>query len=324
MTNSDIFNAILTYPCPPPSSSLCQSGRLIDEEHWTKVAGIFPIERNHLEEDLHLDDTSHSCKVYVQDGRRQQPSLNKEGFTLVSTSPTRVDDFANHEEVERLYLPETTLVVEKAVQAATSVKPAAVVPFHWLVRDSRRSNYDSSKGPITFNGQSHAPVCRVHGDYTVENAPLRFIELQEKGLLPPEWDLATSHWGIMNVWRNVSDTPIRSMPLAVLDCTSISLDEIFQYWLVRQDGSQIGRNLAISYKDNHRWLYFPAMEKSEALVFFTFEHLRTSNSTKPRSVFHTAFETLDSSETMKGENETPPYRVSIETRCLVVFEPSLK
>jgi hypothetical protein len=236
----------------------------------------------------------------ILNGREQGPSLDKEGYTLSPNVPTTVQDFANVPEVEETYLPEVERTVRAAFTSNGGVHLEAVVPFHWLVRDARRDNYDSSKGPSTFRGTAHAPVARVHGDYTVENGPLRFAELQARGLLPAEWDPATAHWGIVNVWRSVGDVPVATKPLAVLDVTSVQAEDVFQYWLVAGGSSggdpRIGRNLAVSHNPGHRWMYFPQMTNQEALLFFTFEHLGAkpaSDKAVPRTVFHTAFDPQD-------------------------------
>jgi hypothetical protein len=69
-------------------------------------------------------------------------------------------------------------------------------------------------------------------------------------------------------------------------------------------------------------MYFPQMTNQEAVLFFTFEHLGAkpaSTDAVPRTVFHTAFDPQD--ETSVNADSLPP-RVSIETRCLVVFAAS--
>lgn len=298
----------LRYPCPAPPG--VQSGRQIDDEHWRKVAAIFPIEHH---PPVSLDDTSETFVVNLSNGRYAKPNFDKEGFLLLDGVPTAVADFADAAQVESTYFEEVQESVTRALASSTKTpKAAAIVPFHWLVRDSQRDNYDSTKGPSTFGGQSHAPVSRVHGDYTIENGPLRFRELQAKGLLPASWDVNTAHWGIINVWKNVSPTPITELPLAVLDVSTVDAPSVFQYWLCSNE--KIGRNLAISYDPNHRWMYFPKMKQDEALMFFTHEQGTTSPSSC-RKVFHTAFD--DPSVTKQPGNP----RVSIETRCLVVFDP---
>jgi hypothetical protein len=325
---------VLTYPVPTKVASV-QSGRLIDDEHWRKVADIFPLETNPIPGDqLQLDDQSEQFQVQVHNGRLLQPSLHRQGFTLVPNVPTAVQEFGNMEQVKQVYIDqEVVSIVKKAFaqsssssSSTTTTTPVTVIPFHWLVRDSRRSNHDSRQGPVTFGGHAHAPVARVHGDYTIENAPLRFDELQAKQLLPASWNKDQVHWGIVNVWRNIASEVITSKPLAVLDTTSLTnRQDIFQYWLVKNNKVHIGRNLAVSYDPNHCWNYFPQMTNTEALVFFTYETNHPDPTVQPRWVFHTAFDPL----MMGSEDDTTldttenNFRASIETRCLVVFDSQL-
>lgn len=308
-----MVSATLTYPSIPSEGSV--GGRCIDDEHWRKVEDIFPKEfcpdNVSLEE---LQDSSEQHTLKIQNGRLVAATMASEGFTLVSNVPSAVQDFADAAQVEQIYLSqEIPTIVKKALATSGNTStPAAVVPFHWLIRDSRRDNYDSSKGPVTFQGSSHAPVCRVHGDYTAENAPLRFLELQKRGAFPADWDPDIAHWGIVNIWKNVHDSePIGKKPLALLDVQSVARSDVFQYWLV--NGKRIGRNLAVGYNANHRWTYYPSLTRSEALAFFTWEQ----NSDSQRKVFHTAFD----DESIPSEGK---HRVSIETRCLVVFDPKRK
>jgi len=185
-----------------------------------------------------------------------------------------------------------------------------VVPFHWLVRDSRRDNLDSSKGPASFEGSAHAPVLRVHGDYTASNAPLRFAELQQRGMLDASWTPDTKSWAIVNVWRSIGDAPIASKPLALLDASTVAdaRNDVFPYALVADEVGLVGYNNSIAYDARHRWVYFPQMNKNEALVFFTYD----SDAGK-RQVFHTAVDVEAPS------TAAPAPRHSVEVRSLVVF-----
>lgn len=307
-----MVSATLTYSCTPSEGYF--GGRSVDDEHWRKISNVFPTELYPGDaSSVKLEDSTAKKQLEVHNGRSSVANMGSEGFTLVSEVPTTVNSFADKNQVEQTYLTdEVPAIVRKALaqSSGTHCIPVAIVPFHWLIRDSRRDNYDSSKGPVSFGGNSHAPVYRVHGDYTAENAPLRFRELQQRGALPSEWDPNIAHWGIVNVWRNLHESePIQMKPLALLDVQSVDSSDVFQYWLV--NGQRIGRNLALGYNAKHRWMYFPALRPTEALAFFTWEQ----NGDCQRKVFHTAFD----DESVPTEGKLP--RVSIECRCVVVFDP---
>jgi len=149
---------------------------------------------------------------------------------------------------------------------------------------------------------AHAPVSRVHGDYTESNAPLRLAELQGKGLVPPE----ARNYTIVNTWRNIAPHPVASKPLALLDATTVDPDSVFTYALVCDD--KVGFNNSVGFDPNHHWIYYPDISSNELLVFYTFDGRRHP----PRFVFHTAFDF----------DHTPPHappRHSIEVRSLVLF-----
>lgn len=288
--------AQLMYPVKPMPGML--SGRMIDVEHWRKVETIFPVQAWQEERTAFLVEANEPRLVEVQDGRKVVATLESHGFELFK-SPTSVQDF-NAQEYERVYHDETAQLLSCALPSV-----ACVVPFHSLIRDSRRDNLDSAKGPKSFSSRAHAPVSRVHGDYTAENAPLRFNELKARGLIPPT---ATS-FAIVNTWRSISPHPVRSKPLAVLDASTVDEDSVFAYALVHAD--KVGYNNSIAFDPNHKWTYFPDMTRDEILIFFTFD----GRSEPPRYVFHTAID-LPSSES----NGTVPPRHSIEVRSLVAFE----
>lgn len=283
-------SARLTYPVRPPAGML--SGRVVDGDHWRKVETIFPVERWSAETSL-LADANEAVRVDLADGRASRPTLQAQGFQLFE-APTAAADFDVPGSVDA-YRSETVELLSRIFPEAL-----CVVPFHSLIRDSRRDNLDSSKGPKSFADQAHAPVERVHGDYTDRNAPLRLAELTAQGLVPA----GGRSYAIVNTWRSVSPAPVLTKPLAVLDAGLAAPEDLFPYALVH--GDKVGYNNAIAFDPKHTWTYFPAMTKDEVLVFFTFDGTRSP----PRYVFHTAFD-LD-------EEDGPP-RHSIEVRSLVVL-----
>lgn len=288
--------AQLMYPVKPMPGML--SGRTIDIEHWRKVETIFPVQGWQKEHTRFLVEANEARLVEVQDGRKVFATLDSHGFELFE-SPTSVQDF-NAKGYEQVYRDETARLLSSVLPSV-----ACVVPFHSLIRDSRRDNLDSAKGPKSFSSKAHAPVSRVHGDYTADNAPLRFKELKNKGLISPT---ATSY-AIVNTWRSISPHPVRSKPLAVLDASTVHEESVFAYALVHAD--KVGYNNSIAFDPNHKWTYFPDMTREEILIFFTFD----GRSEPPRYVFHTAID-LPSSES----NGNPHPRHSIEVRSLVAFE----
>merc|ERR1712051_384515 len=115
---------------------------------------------------------------------------------------------------------------------------------------------------------------------------------------------------IVNVWRNISrKAPVKRMPLALVDCTSVDPLDLFTVDLVFKD--RVGENLALHHKEEHRWCYFPEMEFEEALLFKTFDNVDDKDMTG-RFTIHSAFE--DPTTVPKD-----PRRESIEVRVLAIF-----
>ena len=120
----------------------------------------------------------------------------------------------------------------------------------------------------------------------------------------------SKRWSIVNVWRSMSPHPIEERPLALLDARTVDQGALWPYSLVHAPSAEVGENNSVAFSEEHRWYYYPKQTIDEALVFYTFDGAVPG---KPRFVFHTAFD--------PPPTETPPPpRVSIEARCLAVFE----
>lgn len=123
----------------------------------------------------------------------------------------------------------------------------------------------------------------------------------------------------LNMWRNISETPIGDNHLAVLDERTV----------VKPD-DYIVKDLFMSYGENsngapdihvpqyrinarhhhlHKWYYFPGMAHDEALLFKQADSDHTKQS---RLCFHVAVPDTNAPE------GTPP-RESIELRCIAIF-----
>lgn len=114
-------------------------------------------------------------------------------------------------------------------------------------------------------------------------------------------------FAFINVWRGVTDDPIQCKPLTLCDYNSIDPDEYFDYEIRHKD--RVGHSYSLTPSPNHKWYYYPKMEKDECLMFFVYDKKLDG----PRFVFHTAFE----------DPTTPanaPDRFSIECRCIACFE----
>jgi hypothetical protein len=108
--------------------------------------------------------------------------------------------------------------------------------------------------------------------------------------------------------RNIVDVPISRKPLAMCDCASVNDDsDLFTVELMFKD--RVGENQGIIARPQHKWCYFPQMEKSDALLFKTYD---SDEASKSRFTMHTAF---DDPLTCPHD----PSRNSIEVRVVAIF-----
>ncbi len=246
---------------------------------------------NHVEARLHyLPDgrrgSRHTVPIYNARALVQSLLLDVQGFVL-KRCETAVSNFYDPAEVRSVYYPE----VEQLVKEATGA--TRVVAFEHDVRCA----------PIARRGVNavREPVRVVHDDYTEKSAPER-VRLY----LPEAADvLLKSRYEVINVWRPING-PVQETPLAVCDAQTILEKEI----VPTEEGVKHEVYL-FNFSPNHRWFYFPNMEKNEALLIKCFDSL---NDGRARLTAHTAFD----------DPTTPPKarpRESIEVRTLVFFAP---
>jgi len=225
----------------------------------------------------------------ILDGRalRDRITLDREGFALANHE-TGVADFYNPEEVRRVYYPE----VERLVKEATGA--ARVVVFDHNVRCR----------PMAKRGDAgvREPVKFAHNDYTLKSGPQRV-----RDLLPDEaGELLNHRYAIINVWRPIRG-PVKESPLAVCDARSMELKDFLPSDLLYRD--RTGEVYSIAFNPNHRWYYFPHMERDEALLLKCYD---SAVDGRARFTAHSAFEDPSSPP-------DAPARESIEARTLVFW-----
>jgi hypothetical protein len=118
--------------------------------------------------------------------------------------------------------------------------------------------------------------------------------------------LLRRRFAVIQVWRPIG-APVLQAPLAICDAQSIAPEDLIETDLKYQD--RTGEVLQLAFNPDHRWYYFPDMERNEAMVFKCYDSLTDGRS---RFTAHTAFD---------DPNSPPdaPERVSIESRALAFF-----
>lgn len=236
-------------------------------------------------------------EVPITDARSSAvpPSLAREGFELWD-APSAVQDFTDAESIVAVYYAEA---MELALEA-TGARYAHV--FDHKVRQRERG-----RPPLTFgrhgDGSRPAAVGRAHNDYT-EASGLKRLGLVLKD---PEAVAQVSRYGVVNIWRSIQG-PVLDTPLAVCDARTVSAADLVEAEI--RYPTRTGRIYLLKHAPRHRWSYFSAMDRHEALIFKQYD---SQASGVARYTPHAAFDHPD----------TPPeapLRESIEIRCLVVYE----
>jgi hypothetical protein len=228
-------------------------------------------------------------RVTMHNGRLETGGfvLDREGFRFVRHD-TKVIDFNNEDEVRRVYYPE----MEALVKAETGAK--RVVVFDHTLRTADEEDRQTRK--------LREVVQRVHNDYTEWSGQQRV-----RDLLPDEAEeLLKRRFAIVQVWRPIRH-PVETFPLAICDARSVAPEDLVVS--ERRYPNRIGQTYAVTYNPEHRWYWFPLMQREEALVFKVYDSLRDG---RARFTAHTAF---DDPSAPAGARP----RESIEIRTLAFF-----
>lgn len=217
------------------------------------------------------------------------PKLDEQGFQLIRHE-TAFEDFDDPEAIAQRYYPEMEVLLKRETGAAR------VIIFDHNVR----------KDPTENDGETRyrPPVKRIHNDYTAKSGPQRLVDIlgaEEAAALEGK------RFAIVNVWRPVVG-PLESAPLTLADATTVPEEDFIATDLVYPD--RVGEIYYGAYRASHRWVYFPKMERDEALLIKGYDSLEGGPA---RFVLHTSF-----------QDPTAPVdrlrRHSIEVRSLVIFD----
>ena len=228
-------------------------------------------------------------KMSVHDGRAivDRLSLEREGFIFLKHE-TKVKDFYDEAEVRSVYYPET----EQLVKENSGAKRV-------LVFDHTLRSADSAMREAR---QISGPVRNAHNDYTEWSGPQRV-----RDLLPDEAEeLLKRRFAVIQTWRPIRNAVERE-PLAIADARSIGTKELIPSSRVYPD--RVGEVYHCTFNPEHRWYYFPKMQRHEVMVFKCFDSMKDG---RARWTAHCAF------DDPAGRPDAPP-RESIEMRTLAFF-----
>ena len=216
-------------------------------------------------------------------------SADREGFEL-RPFDARFDQFDDDEAIKSTFYAQVVEFVKQHTGANR------VEVFDHTIR---------KRLPADLNQQTtvqRPAVLLVHSDYTVASGPQRV-----RDLLPTEAEsLLQRRVAFYNVWKPLYRR-VDELPLAVCDATTHAPDDMLRMEL--KYAERTGEIYVMRHSPAHRWLYFPQMQPSQALLLKTYD---SATDGRARFMGHTAFE----------DPTTPPNaprRESIEVRAMAFF-----
>jgi len=260
-------------------------------------------------------------------------TLVANGFEMLDCPMSKPDlDFLDHDQVVRGYYPQCAEVIREASGART------VAAFDHNIRSVSGNR---SKRQIEGGQQVQPPLHMVHGDYTLTSAPQRMMDLAKpptsndtyRTLLADgdtlldaeEVDRAldSGRFAIINLWRNIAQEPVATNPLAFCDAARVHPDDLVVFEIHYAD--RIGENYYARYSDEHRWYFYSAITRDEAVLIKQWDsagEMARSKGVNADAIcpdgpctfsFHSAFEDPTSPP-------DAPDRWSIEVRCAVLYD----
>ena len=229
-------------------------------------------------------------EIEVRDGRpiADRLELDRHGFVLRDVE-TAVGDFADDEEVRRVYYPETTALVARETGAST------VLAFD----HTRRIDDTAAQERLGIRG----PAQLMHNDFTAASCARRVRDLLPAREAERRLE---GRFGSVNVWRPLRG-PVRTSPLAICEYDSISDGDLIA--AERRYEGRTGTIYHMAFNPAQRWYYFPRMTPDEAVLLKCYD----SAPDAARWTGHGAF----------PDPNSPPGaapRESIEVRTLVFWD----
>lgn len=222
---------------------------------------------------------------------RGEIDFDANGFTLLEHA-SAVQDFQDDEQIKAVYYPEI-VALAKRVTGASEV----FITQH-VVRTEDKSDFNKAYARF------------LHCDYSLDDAHATALRLvQKRGLALADYESKEFAW--YNAWQPFDHDAVKN-PLALLDATSLSDDDIVNYRYTgysknSPDATMEGKSAIPAHSPTHRLYYVSGMTPRE-LLFFKQLDTRRRGGVCP----HTSFDDPASPP------DAPPRR-SIETRLMAVF-----
>ncbi|KAI0790847.1 hypothetical protein C8Q75DRAFT_760960 [Abortiporus biennis] len=234
----------------------------------------------------------HDVQIENIRGKEGDYTLDTAGFHF-GNSPSSYTTFANDEEIEKFYYPESIELVKKLTGASQAVV------FDHTIR--RRRPGEADDGP-----DRRQPVPQVHVDQTNQSSVARVHRHLPASEAP---QLLKRRFQIINLWRPIN-RPAYDWPLTLCDFRSIDRkNDLHPVALIYPERE--GETFGVKYNPNHKWKYVKGMTPDEFVLIKCFDSQEDGKTAILTP--HTAFD----------DPSTPPdapLRQSIELRLLVFYD----
>ena len=231
---------------------------------------------------------AHRCRIYDARPIADQFNLRDHGIAF-ATIPSKVKDFYDTVEVERVYNDEVSAIIKDAIGAAN------VVVFDHTFR--------TLNDAILETNNTREPVKAVHNDYTDRSARQRLRDIV--GDEEAE-ELLKKRFAIVQTWRPINH-PVFTEPFALADGSTIPSSGFVA--MERRYSHRTAETYHISYDPNHVFYYLSEMTPEETYIFKVYDSDKMAG---VPFTGHTAFDDPTSSPHAKP-------RESVETRALAFF-----
>ena len=256
-----------------------------------------------------------------------EKALDTHGFTLVPFPQPVLSaaEFYDDDTVRAVYYAKLADELKMAFGATRAVPIA-----HHIRNGDQSFCFDSSgksgnRKPRCSTRLLAEYVPLVHADNNFQQGKemmQRWLSRDGDGDL----DLDKHRYQIVNVWRNIRDSPIQEWnhPLAVLDASTMNLKDDFV-----RTATELPK--LSGPRDYHRWYWFPSMTRQELLVFRRWDSRGTAQPDRPDgprglpgdvrgvSTFHTAWAT-ENPFTEYLDGFAAPGRESIDTLVMLIYD----
>ena len=226
----------------------------------------------------------HNVEIFNGRSLEETPSLEKEGFELLHHHSVDVD-FLSDQAVKTDYYPQIQALMRDRLGCEE------VVIFDHTVRTS------------AIGDAQRKPASHVHNDYTPASAIQRLVDITGGGEAIKK---LRQRFVQINLWRPIWNT-VQEMPLALVDARTVATQDYVKADIHYSD--RVGEILEVKYNAQHRWIYFPDMDPSEAILFRGFD---SGDQISHPYTPHTAFALPDTDRPSVPRN-------SIELRALAFF-----